>query len=195
MPVGARVRGRVCVWIHSIISDPHLGSQQEGSCILQQLVIVLHFGTCCVLAHRGKGITFDCWALQFCLLEVYCRFCFCFSSRSPPFFPLCLRCMHSVQMLALKWLAQGKSRSVSLVSRSWMALSNLAPYLYYLNFANFCSFKQNRQTGSILDQWPARIWPFVYEMITVSFVYHAIYKSELELFLKSKERKQEMCVR
>lgn len=115
----------------------------------------------------------------------------------PPsfFFPPGLCCMHSVQKLGLKWLAQGKSWSVSLVSRSRMALSKLAPYLYYLNFANLCSFKQNPQTGSILDQWPARIWPFVCEMMTVSFVYHAICKSEQELFLKSKECKQEICVR
>lgn len=49
------------------------------------------------------------------------------------------------------------------------------------DFANLCSLKQNSQTGSILDQWPAPIWPFVCEMITLSFVYHVICKWEREL--------------
>lgn len=65
MPVGARVaeraRARASVRVHS--QDhvrPALGqpaSQREGSGIRPQLVSVLHLGTCCVLAHRGGGVT------------------------------------------------------------------------------------------------------------------------------------------
>lgn len=139
-----------------------------------------------------------CRASQFSLLEVLLSVLFLFPLiflLLLSFFSPGLCCMHSVQILGLKWLAQGKRWSVSSVSQSGMALSDLAPYLYYLNFANLCSFKQNPQTGSILEQWPARIWPFVCEMITVSFVYHTICKSEQELFLKSKNCRQEICVR
>lgn len=110
------------------------------------------------------------------------------------FFPPGLCRTHSVPVLGLKWLAQGKSWSVSGVFSERQGPEQPCSLFVLFDFANLCSLKQNSQTGSILDQWPARIWPFVREMITAFFCLSRHMQMRARA-LKSKECKQEMCAR
>ena len=61
---GASGRARECAGecaceFDRTLSDLHPADNfQEGSCIRQRWLFALHFGTCCVLAHRGGGVTF-----------------------------------------------------------------------------------------------------------------------------------------
>lgn len=122
--IGARQRQRcqsgrecACEFTGSFRNRASAASFKVGSCIPAGVGVCFALRNLLRFGPWRWSHFLTCWALQFCLLQVYCRFYFCFSlsfSHFPP--PPGLRCMHTVQMLGLKWLTPGKTRSMPLVS-------------------------------------------------------------------------------
>lgn len=107
------------------------------------------------------------------------------------FFTPGLCCMHTVQMLGLKWLTQGKTRSMLFVSLERDGSEQ--PCSLFVLFELCKSLLSQAETPDPFltsDQLESGL--FIWEMIAVSY---AICKSEQERFLKSEECKQEICVR
>lgn len=135
---------------------------KEGGCIRQRLMFALHFGTCCVWAQGGGGVTFfflTCRAFQFCLLEVTCRFCFvshylfclfCFLGGG---YPPSWSVSHALCSSVRSEMAGTREKLICVISFSGRYGSErpCSPFVLF-DFANLCSLKQNSQTGSILDQ-------------------------------------------
>lgn len=123
--------------------------RRQGCWAWLQLVLALHFGTCCVLDPRGCRSDFSdmlglpVWCAGSCLVDF-------------------VRVSHSRSPARGVCPALAPERGVG---NGWRArqgcLGALAPSLRRVNFAELCSLEQGPQTGSVRDRWPAPVWPLV----------------------------------